>query len=203
MRFQAPQLHATACCYHMMGAGYQPATVLNVGVGSCPELPIWKWLLPQAWLFGIDARARPGRWNGERCEYLHAIVSDGSNRDIGYCRKCQSIKCEHAATSKHRPKVQTLDEIAIEHDLPRPYFLWLDIEGGELEALRGAQFVLANCAWLSLEVHERGDFANVAEITDLLRRAGFRFAYQYPGQLDRLFKRGRHGKLPPNLTAIS
>jgi FkbM family methyltransferase len=65
-------------------------------------------------------------------------------------------------------KVATLDRLVREMALPRLDLLKLDIEGGEVAALEGAQDALSRCGRLVLELHDTR-----AAVQELLEARGF------------------------------
>lgn len=184
------QIPAVLACYYMRRCGYYPGSVINVGVGtSSPEYSIWKWLLPKSELVGIDPRHRHSKWGAR---YIQAAAGDGSKREAVYCGHCRSIVCDQI--EEHgRPgtaPVVTIDEVA--RDMPGPYFLWLDCEGGELDALRGAEETLKQTWWISLEVRAFSwaeDYPKQLEA--FLRSKGFHLWHQQAGNEDRLYRRRR------------
>jgi len=146
------RLSANIAVDYMKGINFMPKTLLNIGVGSCPELAVWKKRLPEVALLGVDVRHR--RWDAP-C--VVAVVSDVSKKDAEYCKNCRSIKCQDPTHSSRRGKigeVKTIDEIVEETKVQAPFFLWMDIEGAELDALKGATKTLVNVPLINIEMRE-------------------------------------------------
>jgi FkbM family methyltransferase len=90
---------------------------------------------------------------------------------------------------------RTLDDIVAELALPPPYFLKLDIQGGEVAALRGAPTVLAATDVIAVEAqaHDFGaihDCISAAgfdlfDVTQVERTADGRLGWFYPVYLSR------------------
>lgn len=185
------QIAATVSVYFMRRHQFTPASVLNVGVGKfSPEVYIWQWLLPNAQLLGVDPRWSPrGNWTNKlKLPQIPVAVGDGSSTQAFYCSPCRSIKCTDPAHVKKTPvPMSTIDEVA--KDLPGPLFIWMDIDGGEVDALRGAPRTLARAGWINVECHE--DIygpEHSQEIDRILQHAGYRLMYRHSGCADRLYR---------------
>ena len=189
-------LAAIACCWFMRRYQFQPKTVLNVGVGkTSPELDIWLWLLPEARLLGIDPRWSPrGHWTKIRKQQQLAVaVGDGTVESARYCGKCRSLVCadpEHIERAPAVP-VTTIDKIVAEHSLPGPYFIWMDIDGSEAQALRGATETLKQTGWLNVEMTQHFGASHCQEIRDLLHSLGFVLHYDHLTNQDELYRNRR------------
>ena len=172
MAANSTRIAATVCVYYMRLYGYEPATVINIGVGSCPELQVWKWFLPSAKLVGIDPRGKRGNWLPPY-DYIQAAASDGTRETLDYCHACRATACNDS-THTRRSSIQatTIDEVS--QNYPAPYFLWMDCEGSELDALKGAEQTLANCSLINLEVR------------------GFAWDMDYPAKLDAWLRSKRY-----------
>ena len=142
------QMTALMCCYQMHRRGFNPAAIINAGVSSAPESLIWQWIWPDVPVVGIDPRRKRRWW---KWRYEQAVLGDGSAAT--YCGACHSIQCRNPGShlaSHHRPKAVTIDEISV--SLPGPQFLWMDIDGGEVIALRGAEKSFRRIWWINIEV---------------------------------------------------
>ena len=134
----------------MWREGFYPRTIINVGLSSCPEVLIWRWLFPKAKVVGIEPRGR--RHYVDR--YVKAVAGDGSASKATFCLQCRSSHChhpaEHTATRHVTQPVVTIDAVASKEQ--PPFFIWMDIEGGEFEALNGSQEALRHSPWINIEV---------------------------------------------------
>lgn len=179
---------AMRCCYYMHQYGFTPRTLFNIGVGRCPELAVWKWLLPETELVGIDARGRSDQWGNER--YISCALNDGSSQTMKYCRNCRHCFCELPQHSRKRINVpaDTLDRIAIEFE--PPFFIWLDIDGCEIAALKGATKTLEQTPWLNCEVRNFEWAPHYAsDLITFLAYSGFKKRADHLGTDDKLFRR--------------
>ncbi len=185
-------LAAITCCWFMRRYQFQPKTILNVGVGkTSPELDIWLWLLPECRLLGIDPRWSPrGHWTKIRKQpQVTVAVGDGSIEAASYCGKCRSLVCtdpEHVERSPVR--VTTIDRVVAEHALPAPYFIWMDIDGSEPQALRGATETLKQTGWLNVEISKHFGDAHCSGIRKWLRGQGFVMHHSHQTNEDELYR---------------
>ena len=88
------------------------------------------------------------------------------------------VPSDRAATRIAVPVVR-LDDVLSEHPLPRPLLVKLDLQGFELEALRGATATLARADAVLLETAFQASYADEPLFRDVLsfmEDAGFRFA---------------------------
>jgi hypothetical protein len=190
------QLAALASCWFMRRYKFHPASLLNVGVGkTSPELAVWEWLLPDVKLLGIDPRWSPrGYWTKVRgAPQVSIAVGDGTITIAKYCGRCRSLLCtdaDHTAKCATVP-VSTIDKVAAENSMPPPYFIWMDIDGSELAALRGAKQVLRETGWINIELNMSYGQERIQGITDLLHSSGFVLHYKQSGCDDHLYRRIR------------
>lgn len=145
------RLSANIAVDYMESVGFVPKTLLNIGIGCCPELSVWRRRLSGVALLGVDVRYR--KWDAPR---VVAAVGDVANPNGVYCIACRSMMCHDPAHDGRRSSVQvrTIDDIIEETKSLPPFFLWMDIEGSELDALRGATATLLQTPLISIEMRE-------------------------------------------------
>lgn len=167
--------------------GLKPRTVLDVGVAEgTPELyaafPNAAYLLVEpleeyrAHLEANCARLGDARYviaaaaaqPGEITLHVHpdlfgsSIFREGEDSDVN-------------GVPRIVPAV-TLDGLCAEHNLPGPYLIKLDVQGAELEALKGAESILAQTDCISLEASLFGFFEGgpqLAEVIAFMDARGF------------------------------
>ena len=184
--------------------GPPPDALINCGVGMWPHCEAAqfhdRW--PQATIvgcepnrktFAIRSRDYPGELLpvavGQRhgTLLLYPAKEDGGMSSL--LRPVEGFAVEHEAP--YEVPCTTIDEIAPACERG---WLWLDIEGYEAHALRGATETLKRCRWVSLEVSNRprreGE-ATVAEIEAILAPHGFRLRATHDdgASHDRLYSR--------------
>ena len=175
---------AMHCAWRMHKGRFLPKSIINVGVGAAYELAIWKWLYPAVPILGIDPRGPrtgPNRsvYHKGKLTFVQAVACEGESSPVVYCRKCHSLYCKSQAVHRDMGFWKDVKKVAID-DLvlgskpcfEPPYFMWLDIEGGEVDALKGAEQTLRQTGWLCTELTNwipghRGS------LLKLLRRKGF------------------------------
>ena len=84
-----------------------------------------------------------------------------------------SVQYGTGRTSGIRVSSVTLDHIIQKHNIQEVNLLKLDVEGHELEILRGATHFLNICKQIAMETHERVGGPSNAQITEELRKHAF------------------------------
>ncbi len=155
---------ANLCVDRMKKMGWQPDLVLNVGVGTChPELFVWRKRLPGTMVLGVDIRLGLGLWDA-----LSVNVLAGAESGRGsYCWTHKSLKCD--CEKRISVKIRTIDEIMQRQRVkPKSIFMWIDVEGSELDVLKGATKTLSKTPLICLE-----NKRNRGEIAKLLGELGY------------------------------
>jgi len=195
------QLTAVTCVYWMHRYNFEPRTILNIGIGkTCPELAIWQWLLPNAQILGVDPRWSPrGNWSRGGAKQLKVGVGDGTKPTATYCGDCRSVKCENPAHTAHKSTatMTTIDQIVADEKLQPPFFIWMDIDGGEIDAIHGAKLTLPHAGYMNVEFCDHKQIPEHREQLHLLLNAhSFVLMYDHKAvSQDRLY-RNRRFKMP-------
>jgi len=136
-----------------------PGTVLNLGTGSFPEINMWKLYFPDAYMMAVDPKkirpeAVPILKSWKRSAYVQAALGDGTSSFVSFCVRCRSTACKRQEEHKRRKhaKVPSVTVDALAKDLPPPHFVWMDIDGAELDALAGATETLKKTEWVCAEL---------------------------------------------------
>lgn len=184
---------ATLAVDYMHSIKFNPGTIINVGVGSAPEMHIWGRRLRNVQWLGIDPRDGSHFPKGS---YYRNIVAAEEGKVFTYCWKCMAIGCNQRWCRRHGRHVQmppsrTIDSIMAEAKKPGPYFMWMDIEGSEIEALKGAVKTLPQTPIISVEIR---DFAfkpdHSVKLKEYLNLIGYSLVDLPYGKLeDRLYQR--------------
>jgi FkbM family methyltransferase len=118
--------------------------------------------------FGVGAKAGAGT-----LVFTPLMSGGGSLED----KTVEQLKRSNVTPVSQEIQITTLDQDIEDAGLPAPDFIKIDIEGWELEALRGARDTLsAHKPALFLEMHGetiREKKRKVAEIVDFLRETGY------------------------------
>jgi FkbM family methyltransferase len=177
----------------MWFAGYTPKTILNIGLGTAPEVPVWQWLYPNAQIIGADIRLGKSGSIGN-VHVFKTLIGDGTKEEVEYCWKCHSTKCPKP---EHKiPRLSTLvpmmtvDELVKIRTVEPPYFLWIDVDGSELEVLRGATNTLQLTDWVNIEVVNYGTVQNnAADVHEWMLANDYELILCHSKTQDRLYHR--------------
>jgi hypothetical protein len=163
---------AIACAWKMHIAGFRPRTILNVGVGCCPEYYVWQFAYPNVPVLGVDIR----RTKNVPINYVRALATGGESDSSVFCWGCHSLVCKDEKRHRNQHKAEpavSLDSVVSERSLVPPFFMWMDVDGSELEALKGAGQALKDTGYICIErVEWRHGHRN--QIDHILRQHGFR-----------------------------
>jgi FkbM family methyltransferase len=161
--------------------GVVPRTVIDVGVAEgTPELyagvPEAHFLLVEPVAeYEPDLRAICADYDAE---YAICVASDAPG-EVELAIPADSRKASllgRARASTRTVAAARVDDLIEERGLDGPYALKVDVEGAELQVLRGAPRVLRNAALVILEVYlwdERPAVPELAEVLEHMARAGF------------------------------
>lgn len=146
---------------HYRRIGLTPATVIDVGVG--PGTPELYEGLPQAELMLVEpleewrghleaiARERPAQIAIAAAGPAASEVEIAVHRAPVCSSTLGSRRGDGRQPTRLVPMVR-LDDLAAEHRLPGPFVIKVDVEGAELEVLRGALELLRETELVLLEV---------------------------------------------------
>lgn len=193
MSTKATRQHANQVVDAMQARAFTPATIINCGVGSCPEQIVWRRQMPDAHLVGIDSRAnRRKLFRGQ--EYIKACLGAVNGAAAEYCSAVRSLKCHvgwPGCNGRHfAVKIATLDALAADRRWEPPYFIWMDIEGSEMDALLGAMVALAATGWINVECRNyEWDSGYADRLHNLVEHCGFALVPTEAFTEDRLYWR--------------
>jgi FkbM family methyltransferase len=187
-----PQKHIDHL-YKMYAEGVQPKVIYDVG--SCvlhwtnPAKKVW----PKGRFICFEAmREVMPLYAAQGVEGYSAVLSDEDGKEIAFFENLEHPggNSYYRENKAHNPEVdqyfndshrrarvtRTLDSLAAQHDLPLPDLIKMDIQGAELDALKGAKMVLQQAKWLILElqhVEYNKGAPNWQEVVTYLDSQGF------------------------------
>ena len=171
---------AMHCAWKMHRSKFKPVSIVNVGVGAAHELAIWRWLYPTIPILAIDPRSKnpEHRWSKGNLTFVRAVACEKESTPVVFCRKCRSLHCKSRIIHRDNGLWEDVKRIAIDDlaaDFKPPYFMWFDIEGGEVDALKGAEQTLKQTGWLCSELFNWTPGHRTSVLKSLHRR-GFALA---------------------------
>lgn len=187
MSYDYTRRTANFCVSYMQQNGFTPQSIFNIGVSSGPECLVWSKLYPNIPIIGVDPKV-PRDWVD--FPYIQAVAVDSTSESAQFCFSCYSLICLHPVEHKNRKKWREVPTIRIDDIstelLPSPHLMWMDIEGGEIFALQGAERTLEHTAWICIETFDwiPGHANNVDK---WLRSRGFDIKHRF--DIDTLYQR--------------
>jgi FkbM family methyltransferase len=149
---------------HVKHQGFEPATVIDVGVAyGTPELydafPDARFLLVdplEEYAEGIGqvtARLRDAEWVRAAAGPSPGEIQINVNRAPALSSTLGHWKGQDDGGQSRTVPVVTIDDLVAERSLPAPYLVKVDVEGAELRVLDGAARVLEQTELVLLEVN--------------------------------------------------
>lgn len=207
---------------HLPKLGFAPEIIVDVGAAKGEWARLAAGIWPNASIFGFEPNLS-NRENLERTkaelrhfDYTLAFLGAARGEAVYSDQEDQTSLLDSAtnAAGNQRAPMLTLDEWAIERKVGRIDFLKLDVQGYELEVLKGAARMLPTCQAVLLEVSFFSFLPNVPlfdEVIAFMKARGF-VAYDIAGilrrpsddalaQMDFLFLREGHPLLPTDVGA--
>ena len=154
-----PSLHWSL--EHLKKKGFNPEMIIDVGAYKGNWTMDVLEVFPSSKILMVDAQRKMESYLQELCskhknvEYIISLLSsrDGDEKLFNINETASYVATvPQEGFDFETIKSQTLDKVIHERNLPFPDFLKLDVQGHELEILRGAQKALANAEICLLEV---------------------------------------------------
>ena len=169
---------AMHCLWLMHRYGrFEIGSIINVGVGSAPEYAIWRWICPSIPILGIDIRQQAiSVLHRNEEKYIQAVAHE-KTMIVNFCSRCGSLQCKSQNTHEKyglwkKVKAVAIDDLVKDPFCKPPYFIWMDIDGGEILALKGAKETLRNTGWICVELTNWVP-SHIKHIVKLLGQNGF------------------------------
>lgn len=181
----------------------QPKTLLNIGVGPVPhnEAETFRKLWPKMNIIGLEPNIdifieRFSRYPGKMYPWgLWSVSCLKALTMVKASKGKSSVLDPHPdwagkwsfdkrISTKSVINCTTLDQLDEILGFPEDIFLWMDIEGSELEALKGGHKLLASgrVKWIDVEVSlqpRRIGEPSENDLSDFLRQYGFSIRQRY------------------------
>lgn len=169
---------------HMRTLGFRPRCILDVGAGHGEWARLAAAIWPEATIFGFEpnrseqALLEKTRADLPQFRYFQAFLgpSRGTIKysDKGHQTSLLDVQARSQG-SKEAPML-VIDELIARGELERPDFIKIDVQGFELEVLKGAKDTLSGVSAVLLEVNfYRFDpeTPTVDEVIDFMRERNF------------------------------
>ena len=161
--------------------GFDPAVIMDIGAANGDWSREAARLWPRSRLFGFEPNQRErealertkrdlGRFDYKLC-FLGAERGQVTYQDAGTQTSALAGGAGNATAEMH-----VLDELIASGQVPPPNFMKLDVQGFELQVLRGAEAALRGCDGALLEVSFLPFFENMplaADVVEFMGQRGF------------------------------
>ena len=187
---------------HSIGAmhahGYVPDIVLMTGTGEGREFGLFKSAWPDVTVLGIEAHTELAVTAGKLFDVTHAAVVEYDDvRQVAFhvrdkfAQRSSLHSRQSGADRTVLVDAITLDTYARDRDLfGKRVWLYMDCEGCELSALRGASQLIDSVDWLQLEVVGRSPARPTWPTSDQLLPFVNRLGYEVVADYRRQDRRG-------------
>ncbi|MBE7481002.1 MAG: FkbM family methyltransferase [Polyangiaceae bacterium] len=143
--------------------GFAPAFILDVGAASGAWARMAAGVWPRSRIFGVEPNATnrlsldATRADLPAFNYWIGLLGPGVREQVAFRAEDvgTSVLSDSTTAEIASADMLTVDELVLRHALASPDFLKLDVQGYELEVLRGAPKVLARCEGILIEVSFR------------------------------------------------
>ncbi len=161
--FRRGMISMSASIRNMQRNGFHPRSIIDIGAYHGDWSRMARRIFPEASIFMIDANEDKDSILSAACLEIgrarHSIALLGSqcSESVNFyvMETGSSVLFENTSMprSSRRIPMATLDDLALAWGpIPGPYFIKLDVQGFEIEVLRGAERILANTEVAQLEV---------------------------------------------------
>jgi len=152
--------------FHRMTNRPEPDTVLLVGCGRGEEIPVMRRRWPRARIIGVEALAEHWSFMRKAAQEPNVMVKGAAYHTEGEKLLFHlNYEPDQRATIYDLPvpmeneltrEIETvsIDGVVERHGIGPETLLWIDIEGGEYEALRGSQTLAdQKIRWVNIELN--------------------------------------------------
>ena len=183
--FEAPD--AEASLRRMRRLGFNPAVVIDVGAYIGEWTRSFRRIFPSARILMVEPqpgqidrlRAVAAAFNGVELATVLLGAQERGNVPLHMCESASSVLTESArptVVSTISVPMTTLDKFTANTVFARPDFIKLDVQGYELEVLRGGELALASAEAVLMEVNLLGILDGAPlfhEATQFMSERGF------------------------------
>lgn len=165
---------------------FKPGAIIDIGAHEGTWARTIRTIFPHSPVLMIEAREEQKSRLETVCsdlqeiEYVIALLGREPQEAVKFhaCDTGSSIFAErsNAPRTQRVLSMRTLDDVCSQFSLAAPLFLKLDIQGGELECLRGATATLRKTEVIQLEVallHYNDGAPKASEIIEFMEMRGF------------------------------
>lgn len=160
---------------HLASQGFAPRAILDIGGAWGEWARLAHSIFPEARIFAFEPnqRERPNldKVKADIPSYDYKTCFLGPKRDvITYADENTqtSLFSENKGQGNAKAEMCVLDELIASGEVPQPDFMKLDVQGYELEVLKGAEKTMSACAAVMLEVSFIDFMPNMPLIKDIM-----------------------------------
>jgi FkbM family methyltransferase len=184
--FELARAHYPTSLHMLQSHGFRPATLIDLGAAEAAFLLVRRQLglFPEARHFFVDAMEeneplyrKLGEKFGTGYEIAAVASSEGETTmridPNFYDTYVEDLRSQADYGERRAVRRTTLDSLVARHSLKPPFAIKLDLQGGEVDALRGGPGTLKQAILVNSEVGVCNERDNLVDLMALMREAGW------------------------------
>jgi FkbM family methyltransferase len=143
---------------HLARTGFAPSMIIDVGAAQGEWVTMASRIWPRARIFGIEPNARNMplleklKHKSRQFDYWKGCLGPQA-RAISYHENGNQTSLLDPRNGNASTSMMRLDDLIAQHGLPAPDFIKLDVQGYELEVLKGGATALRSVEAILMEVN--------------------------------------------------
>lgn len=143
---------------HLARMGFAPSMIIDVGTAQGEWATMASRIWPRARIFGVEPNARNMplleklKHKSSQFDYWQGCLGPEA-RSVSYYQNDNQTSLLDLRGGNARTSMVRLDDLIAQHGLPAPDFVKLDVQGYELEVLKGGATALPSVEAILMEVN--------------------------------------------------
>ena len=158
---------------HLARIGFAPSMIIDVGAAQGEWATMASRIWPRARIFGIEPNARNMplmeklKHKSSQFDYWQGCLGPEA-RTVSYYENGNQTSLLDLRSGNARTSMVRLDDLIAQYGLPAPDFIKLDVQGYELEVLRGGATALRSVEAILVEVNFLKIFPSAPTVEEVI-----------------------------------